>query len=34
MSHSLTIDVPEDLFSNLMRLALQEGKTPEALPAI
>src|SRR5271165_6302360 len=31
MSHSLTIDVPEDVFSNLIRLALQEGKTPETL---
>ncbi|MGO8901647.1 MAG: hypothetical protein ACLQU5_25325 [Isosphaeraceae bacterium] len=31
MSHSPTIDVPEVVFSNLTRLALQEGKTPEAL---
>ena len=31
MSHSLTIDVSEDVFSNLSRLALQEGKTPETL---
>jgi len=31
MSHSLTIDVPEDVFSYLNKLALQQGKTPEAL---
>ncbi len=31
MSHSLTIDVPEDVFSYLNKLALQQGKTPETL---
>lgn len=31
MSHPLTIDVSEEVFSNLNKLALQQGKTPEAL---
>ena len=31
MSHPLTIDVPEEVFSYLSKLALQQGKTPEAL---
>jgi hypothetical protein len=31
VSHPLTIDVPEEVFSNLNRLAIREGKTPEAL---
>jgi len=31
MSHSLTIDVPEEVFSYLNKLALQQGKTPETL---
>ena len=31
MSHPLTIDVPEEVFSNLTRLAIQQGKTLEAL---
>jgi len=31
MAHSLTIDVPEDVFSYLNKLALQQGKTPETL---
>ena len=29
MSHPLTIDVPEEVFSYLNKLALQQGKTPE-----
>jgi hypothetical protein len=31
MSHPLTIDVPEEIFSYLNKLALQQGKTPETL---
>ncbi len=31
MSHPLTIDVPEEVFSYLNKLALQQGKTPETL---
>ena len=31
MSHPHTIDVPEDVFSHLNKLALQQGKTPETL---
>src|SRR4051812_38975136 len=31
MSHPLTIDVPEDVFVNLSKLALQQGKPPEVL---
>ena len=31
MSHPLAIDVPEEVFSYLNKLALQQGKTPEAL---
>jgi hypothetical protein len=31
MSHLLTIDVPEEVFSTLNKLALQQGKTAEAL---
>jgi len=31
MSHPLTIDVPEEVFSFLNKLALQQGKTPETL---
>jgi len=31
MSHPLTIDVPEEIFSYLNKLALQLGKTPETL---
>ena len=31
MSHPLTIDVSEEVFSYLNKLALQQGKTPEAL---
>jgi hypothetical protein len=31
MSHPLTIDVPEEVFSHLNKLALQRGKTPEIL---
>ena len=31
MSHPLTIDVPEEVFSHLNKLALQLGKTPETL---
>lgn len=31
MSHPLTINVSEEVFSNLNKLALQQGKTPETL---
>jgi len=31
MSHPLTIDVPDDVFLNLSKLALQQGKPPEDL---
>ena len=31
MSHPLTIDIPEEVFSYLNKLALQQGKTPETL---
>ena len=31
MSHPLTIDVPDDVFVNLSKLALQQGKSPEDL---
>ena len=31
MSHPPTIDVPEEVFSYLNKLALQQGKTPETL---
>ncbi len=31
MSHPLTIDVPEEVYSYLNELALQQGKTPETL---
>ena len=31
MSHPLTIDVQEEIFSYLNKLALQQGKTPETL---
>jgi hypothetical protein len=31
MSHPLTIDVPEEVFSYLNKLALQQCKTPETL---
>ena len=31
MLHPLTIDVPEEIFSYLNKLALQQGKTPETL---
>jgi hypothetical protein len=31
MPHSLTIDLPENVFSSLTQLALQRGETPETL---
>jgi hypothetical protein len=31
ISHPLTIDVPDDVFANLSKLALQQGKPPEVL---
>jgi hypothetical protein len=31
VSHPLTIDVPEDVFSSLSRLAHEQGRTPESL---
>jgi hypothetical protein len=31
MSHPLTIDVSDDVFLNLSKLALQQGKPPEDL---
>jgi hypothetical protein len=31
MSHPLTIDVPDDVFLGLSRLALQQGRPPEDL---
>ena len=31
MSHPLSIDLPEDVFSNLSKLAHEQGRTPEAV---